>query len=366
MKASFPSRTNRHIEAGEMQKISVIIPFYNGSEYIEAALESIKRQTMTPYEVIVVDDGSTAAEHNFLESLVARFGFLLTRIENRGQSAARNHGVNLAQGSLVCFLDQDDQFFANHIEVLYKKLESGGFKDAFAYGDAWRRTESGIITAHSIHIGSGAHPRKSLGSLISSDMMILPSASMIVKEMFSSIGGFDSNLQGYEDDDLFLRFFTSGYSSSYADEPVLMWTVNPNSVSFSERMATSRFSYYEKLRDKFTSSEEVLREIYPRHIVPRFRMHFVADIISAAYLRSLNFRLFQSHLKRFRKDLRDKHQKGFGKENLFLLLTIPLVYANERTVRFLSNLASLFSGPLTLFGFPGIREFVGAQRRRSK
>ncbi|UOE88714.1 glycosyltransferase family 2 protein [Vibrio splendidus] len=98
--------------------ISVVIPLYNKSYSIERALDSVLNQSHLPYEVIVIDDGSTdnSAEkvEDFIrvsETTIIR----LYRIKNSGVSLARNYGVDKAKSDYIAFLDADDQWLENHL-----------------------------------------------------------------------------------------------------------------------------------------------------------------------------------------------------------------------------------------------------------
>ena len=89
----------------EQPLVSVIIPVYNGARYLRPALESVFAQTYHPFEVIVVDDGSTDDSGAIAQSFPeVRY----IQQANQGVAAARNHGIDAARGEFFAFLDQDD------------------------------------------------------------------------------------------------------------------------------------------------------------------------------------------------------------------------------------------------------------------
>lgn len=98
-------------------RVSCIVPVYNGDRYLAEALDSVLGQTYAPYEVIVVDDGSTDGTGRVLETYGDR-----VRVEsqaNHGVAAARNRGLELARGELISFQDSDDVW---HLEKLERQV----------------------------------------------------------------------------------------------------------------------------------------------------------------------------------------------------------------------------------------------------
>jgi glycosyltransferase involved in cell wall biosynthesis len=108
-----------------MKKISVIIPCYNAELYISECVNSVLKQTFSPLEIICVNDGSTDNTLAVLDSLGHQHSTVLKIInsENKGASAARNIGLNLAQGEVVQFLDADDVIEPNKFEKQIVGLE---------------------------------------------------------------------------------------------------------------------------------------------------------------------------------------------------------------------------------------------------
>lgn len=105
-----------------MPKISVIVPVYNTEKYVKKCLESIIKQTMQDFEIIVVDDGSTDDSANIIKEVISNnenVEIKYYKKENGGLSDARNYGIRFATGKYISFIDSDDYID----EDLYKDLE---------------------------------------------------------------------------------------------------------------------------------------------------------------------------------------------------------------------------------------------------
>ena len=98
--------------------ISVIVPAYNVEKYIKTCLDSLINQTYSNFEIIVVNDGSTDQTEEILRSYQSNPKFRIYSQENGGLSAARNQGLKLANGELVCFVDSDDSVKSDYLEKL--------------------------------------------------------------------------------------------------------------------------------------------------------------------------------------------------------------------------------------------------------
>lgn len=105
--------------------VSVIIPVYNAERYLRQCLDSVREQTLTDIEIICVDDGSSDASPEILEEYAQKDGrFVILTQENAGAGAARNQGLDAARGRHLSFLDADDFFEPDMLELAVKKAES--------------------------------------------------------------------------------------------------------------------------------------------------------------------------------------------------------------------------------------------------
>ena len=251
-------------------QISVIIPLYNGEKYIQHAIESIISQTLRPLELIIVNDGSTDNSLAIIETITTPFPIKLVNQTNAGQSAARNHGARLAEGEILAFLDQDDFWYPNHLERLIVPFHNN-IKLGWTYSDVDEIDRVGnLVTLNLLSTLPTTHPKRSIIQLLCEDMFILPSASLVLKNAFDNVNGFDEQLSGSEDDDLFLRLFQASYAHEYLPEALSQWRVRYDSASYTERSAASNDCYARKLIAAFPD-EPLLARYYRRDcIAPRF------------------------------------------------------------------------------------------------
>lgn len=95
--------------------VSVILPVYNGENYVRAAVESVLAQTLRDFELLVVDDGSKDSTPDIMRSYAdARVRYV--RQENTGVAGAFNHGIRLARGRYISWLSHDDRFLPEKLE----------------------------------------------------------------------------------------------------------------------------------------------------------------------------------------------------------------------------------------------------------
>lgn len=102
--------------------VSVIIPFYNGEQFISSALDSVFSQTFKDYEVIIVDDGSSLDSVSCLSSRKQSIRYI--RQNNSGVASARNNGIQHSNGEYIAFLDQDDIWLPEKLSLQVNYLES--------------------------------------------------------------------------------------------------------------------------------------------------------------------------------------------------------------------------------------------------
>lgn len=105
-------------------KVTVICPVYNTREYLPGLVDSLLGQTLTPTQILLVDDGSTDGSGEYLQERARESAVIqVIRQNNAGCSRARNHALELATGDFLAFVDSDDYLDRNYLECLVQLLE---------------------------------------------------------------------------------------------------------------------------------------------------------------------------------------------------------------------------------------------------
>jgi glycosyltransferase involved in cell wall biosynthesis len=185
-------------ETSKTPMVSVIIPTYNRGWIVKEAIDTVLEQDFDDYELIVVDDGSD----DNTPAILKAYGKKITVLHqpNKGVSAARNHGIAAASGRLIAFLDSDDlwlprklsaqvKFFKDHPDAVVNQTQEHWIRDGVRVNPKIKHHKfSGMIFERSLAL-----------------CLVSPSAVMIQKSLFGTVGVFDEDLPACEDYDLWLR-----------------------------------------------------------------------------------------------------------------------------------------------------------------
>ncbi len=324
--------------------VSVIIPFWNGGQWIERAVASVADQTTAPNEFFVVNDGSRLEERARLVSLAAQYGFVILDKENGGQGSARNHGVAHSQSEYICFLDQDDFFLPDHVERLGAFVQGRGPNFGFAYGSYDLADAQGVVHVKNdlARNWAGLHPpSRDPIELFGRNLSILPSASIISKRAFQAIGGFDVQFRGYEDDDLFSRMILAGFEYAHLPESVYVWCQHKGSTTWSPTMARSRFDYYRKIRAANLLDGRLMERALADAMADRFGRFFyksAALALGSGRAPSLDMEIFQAYMQDVVRDNLSPGQKHIFRLRAWLLehtglFPLSVVWALKRLNR---------------------------------
>jgi glycosyltransferase involved in cell wall biosynthesis len=238
-------------------------------------------QTVAPDEFVIVNDGSRPEERAFLHDLAQRHSITVIDQGNGGQGSARNTGARASTSPYICFLDQDDFYLRNHLKILTAHVPEDDPEFGWVYGDAWVGDGDGNIMRTGIVTDHSDHPKTDINNMVGRDMFVVPSLSLISREAFEAVNGFDDQFRGYEDDDLFLRIFRKGFSNTFIPKPVTVWCIRPDSTSGTIHMTRSRVRYFKKLAATFPDEPAAFRFYVRDLLIPRFHSLIISEVIAA-------------------------------------------------------------------------------------
>ena len=194
--------------------VSVIIPSFNRAELLPRALDSVLAQTRPVDEIIVIDDGSDDATSELIPAHYPQVRYL--RQANTGVAAARNRGIQTARGEWLAFLDSDDAWLPQKIEHQLIAIER--YPDSvLIHGDEIWIRHGKRVNAMKKHAKTGGWIYRRCLPLC----VISPSATIIHRAIFASVGLFDESLPVCEDYDLWLRI-TARCPVHFLDEPLIV------------------------------------------------------------------------------------------------------------------------------------------------
>ena len=194
--------------------ISVVIPSYNRKEFLKRSIDSAINQTKKPFEIIVVDDGSTDGTESIIKRHYDFVKFIKQR--NKGVSAARNIGIKVSIGEWICFLDSDDEWKKDKLEKQINAMKSNPGYKFFHSNEIWIK--------NGLRINQKKKHKKYGGDIFEKclDMCrISPSSVMIDKTVFDEVGNFNEDLVVCEDYELWLRICDK-YRVFFIDEPLII------------------------------------------------------------------------------------------------------------------------------------------------
>jgi glycosyltransferase involved in cell wall biosynthesis len=194
--------------------ISVIIPTYNHSQFLEEAIQSVLAQEYQNLEIIVIDDGSTDGTREILSKYQGKVICIFQ--SNKGPSAARNRGIKVARGQYVAFLDSDDVWMPNKLFSQLRGIEED--KSVGVVGcSAFIIDHSGNILKHWVVKKNQSHDQFLRELTIRNEFYGGTSGALIRRGCFDRVGLFNENLRFGEDWDMWLRI-SKRYNIKFENE----------------------------------------------------------------------------------------------------------------------------------------------------
>jgi glycosyltransferase involved in cell wall biosynthesis len=255
-------------------QVSVILPYYEGQEWLLRAVKSVQAQQGVIWELVIVDDGSKQPPDSILQTINdERIHFI--KKDHAGKGAALNRGVKDSGADTVCFLDQDDIMLPGRLKMQLRVLADNP-EASVVYSDYERGIDNGGLIDQ--FISYQASSRECLQKMARGHGLISMQTVMIKKKTFFQIGGFseDSSLTGLDDLEFFVRIFLSGAILRHEPGIVQRWIQHKTNYSQSARFQEARLYLLEHLSVLAKTNRLLLNEMN------HFRFH-------TYYMRGLYF-----------------------------------------------------------------------------
>ena len=256
-----------HKEAFAVPLVTIVIPAYNAGATISAAVESVRAQTVSDWELVIVDDGSVDDTAALCDAMAAEDPRIrVLHKANAGVSAARNDGMDAAAGDWIVFLDADDLYEPSYLETLLAaQAEAGADSAACGFSYLW---PDGRLEAAPAPMPQGFYTPEQV-----TEGFILPllcdrlSASLTLGTIWRCL--FRTSLLrqhrlrfsgAYLEDEIFLiEYFSLGQSLACVDVPLYRYYQNPGSVTH---------KYLLDYVDTFSASLDAKKRLVAQYTIP--------------------------------------------------------------------------------------------------
>lgn len=250
--------------------VSVVIPTYGRSKTIQRALDSVKGQTYTNIEVIVVNDNAPTTENaEIVKEMIKNYGDvkngirLINNPQNVGGAEARNIGLRNSNGTYVAFLDDDDEILPNKIEQQVKFLEENP-NVSLVY--CYSKTVFDDSNSNDVVYDKNNYRGNCLREFLLDGTIAATTQWLCRKDSLNSIGGFD-NVPSKQDSTLILKLLEAGMNIDVVPEVLSIYHVqSSNSISTSEKSKLGLVLF----RDKCRKHYNILTEKEVRNVEYKF------------------------------------------------------------------------------------------------
>jgi glycosyltransferase involved in cell wall biosynthesis len=217
-------------ELNNMIKISVVMPAYQSALFIHNTLRSIVEQTVFPSQVLIIDDGSTDNTCSIIEEfskIHPELNIELIRSSHKGPGAARNIGVQRATSQWIAFLDSDDLWFPNKLEMCLQVILENQEINFFCHNETLIAEDGSTALLDYSRLYSTGKP---LTEQLFKINLFSTSAVVCKRDNILDVGGFDETLSSAQDYELWLRM--SPKLSPYFIKQVLgTYTIREGNIS---------------------------------------------------------------------------------------------------------------------------------------
>jgi len=210
--------------------VSVIIPLYNSAKYIKDAINSVLDQSFKNVEIIIVDDGSTDNIIEVLSDYIENNQISYYYQENKGAASARNLGLTKCKGSFISFLDSDDLWYKNKLQLQIEFLEQNKHIDLLLTNIEVTNQKGEFLYFHSNRLPNTK--QKIIKAFFNSKIIMNTPTIIFKKSILNQVPGFNPTLR-YREDHLFLMDVAFNFNIAILDKFLIKRRIFKSSTSHS-------------------------------------------------------------------------------------------------------------------------------------
>lgn len=286
-----------------MNKFSVVIPCYNSSLTIKDTLQSVSTQTIKPYEVIIVDDNSQ--DKQITLDIIDFFRgdlnivFIQHDVTLNG-AMARNSGIDASTGDFVCFLDSDDIWMRNKLEIVDNFIESNVISDDFIfYSQVYIGERGTSLDKCRIYPSKGYKQEITypVGDYIFVDGGLIQTSSIVCSVRIAKEVKFNPNFIRHQDFDFVIRAHFFGCKFIFYSEPLVKWVQQPKSATtYLKKGESPDFCKYwmEQMDLYLTNDAKMAYQLFylaARYKSNRRYIDFMQTYLHVAFFSNLRFKM---------------------------------------------------------------------------
>ena len=217
-----------------MTLVSIITPVFNAFPFISQTIDSVLNQTYQHWELILVDDGSTDGSYKKIEPYLTDSRIKYIHQANQGQGKARNTGIKASKGDFIAFLDSDDLWVPEKLDLQISLLIEQDID--LVYSNAFIINSDGIRSDIVMKTGSleGIQAESDLlKNLIRGSIFVPILTVMLKRESIISLMGFDESpeLRNAEDFDLWIRMASQGSKFLFEDRCLSYYRIHRSNLN---------------------------------------------------------------------------------------------------------------------------------------
>lgn len=266
-----------------MPQLSIILPVYNCEKYIEECVESILRQDLADFELIIIDDGSTDSSPKICARYATDTRVRMVTKKNGGVSVARNMGMSMASASLIMFMDSDDMLSQGMLSSMTNAIEKSG-TDLCACG--LRNFRDGNGRVEDWVCGAGTYTADDYADVLlrfrTNPFVGGPVAKLYRREIIAATGLCFEPGESFAEDFVFnMRYLRHVKKVSVLGNPYYLRRDNPSSLSKTRRLQVPLWERKKAVFQEWDATLACLSDGHTRDIflIQKFAIGCMADIL---------------------------------------------------------------------------------------